>query len=84
MNQEPFVLENIQVLKEVQSKNEEKNYLIEDTEAKTKYLQKINSHLIDQDPNLFISNIEKISKIAKYPGLLPIISFTSPSKKMEH
>lgn len=80
MNPKFFPLENIQVLKEVESKNEEKNFLIEHTETKIKYLQKINPHFInsDQDQNLFISNIEKISKIAKYPGLTPIVNYTLP------
>lgn len=59
MNPKSFPLENIQVLKEVESKYEESNFLIEDTETKIKYLQKINPHFInsDQDQEILLPKI---------------------------
>lgn len=70
-----FSFEQFQILDQVQSKEEEEIYLIEDLDTKNKYLQKIDKIFSEQDQELFISNIGKIEKISNYPGLLSIIGY---------
>lgn len=82
MSTNSFSLEHCQKIGEIQSKKDEKIIIIEDADTNLKYIQKIENRTFDSEKtqDLYINNMEKLVKVTKYPGLMPIISFkTQPN-----